>query len=321
MPKTKHMKQRKVDVPALYTLLSYRRAHNSAGEKQYILDHIQPLNPRVIATPADEVMAFFVYVGKSNLLFTSHLDTVHMNVPAIWQDIVLENGLYKKEDKQPLGADDAAGNWLMFNMIHHRVPGVYAFFRGEERGGIGSTYCASHRKDLFEGIDAAIAFDRRGTSSVITHQGGSRGCSDEFGLSLASILQLGHTLDPNGIYTDTAEFFGLVTNCTNLSVGYENEHSKKETLNKDYIEALRDSLLECDWSKLDFTAPKPEIFEHRSGMYGSTAMVPSYRLFEPQDDIVPLDIADYLFDYADRLPRDLRDHALELSQEIYQRFE
>jgi hypothetical protein len=312
-------KRRSHHLPALYKLLSYRRAHNSVGEKQYVLEQIQPLQPRLIATPENEVMAFFVYVGKSNIMFTSHVDTVHMNVAHVFQDVVLKDGLYCKEDSQPLGADDAAGNWLMFNMIANRIPGVYAFFRGEERGGIGSSFCAKHRLDLFEGIECAIAFDRRGTQSIITHQGRGRGCSDEFGMSLAHILNMGHKLDPTGIYTDTAEFFDIVPNCTNISVGYENEHSKKETLNKAHIEALRDALLVANWKGLDFTPPIPDPVTPDIRGYMDFG-IPDH-LFEPINTIGPTDIADYVFDHCECLPRDLRDKALELSQRIYKRFE
>ena len=313
-------KKNKHNVPALYKLLSYRRAHNSPGEKQYVKEHIQPFQPRLIATDTNEVMAFFVYVGNSNIMFTSHVDTVHMNVAHVFQDVVLNSNLYCKEDNQPLGADDAAGNWLMFNMIHNRIPGVYAFFRGEERGGIGSSWCAKNRKDLFEGIKCAIAFDRRGTESVITHQGRGRGCSDEFGMSLADILKMGHKLDPTGIYTDTAEFFEIVPNCTNISVGYENEHTKKETLNKGYIEALRDAVLAANWGQLDHTPPIPDpiiVPESRGYMdFGYPT-----RLFEDSEPMDAVDIADLLFDHCEVLPLDLRDSALELAQKIYKRFE
>jgi hypothetical protein len=317
---TKTMSKKNKHGPApLYKLLSYRRAHNSPGEKQYVAEHVQPFQPHIIATESNEMMAFFVHVGKSDIMFTSHVDTVHMNMANVFQDVVLNGNLYCKEDNQPLGADDAAGNWLMFNMIQHRVPGIYAFFRGEERGGIGSSYCAKHRKDLFEGVKAAIAFDRRGTQSIITHQGRGRGCSDEFGMSLADVLKMGHQLDPTGIYTDTAEFFEIVPNCTNISVGYENEHTKKETLNKAYIEALRDALLVANWGQLDHTPPIPDPItpEIRGYMdFGTPA-----RLFEDTDVLDAVDIADLLFDHCEVLPRDLRDSALELSQKIYKRFE
>jgi hypothetical protein len=137
---------------------------------------------------------------------------------------------------------------------------------------------------------------------------------------------MGHVLDDTGIYTDTAEFFHLVPNCTNISVGYQNEHTKKETLNKMYIEALRDSLIAADWTQLDFTPPKPDPVVPALTKYADT----DYRLFEanqrslfekPDLDVGPLQIADFLYDYSDRLPQDLRDRALKLAQKIYKRFE
>lgn len=311
------------DVPALLRLLSYRRAHNSVGERQYIQDFILPLQPAIITSVSDEVMAFFVYVGKSEIMFTSHTDTVHMNHTEVHQEVFFKDGLFCKEDNQPLGADDAAGNWLMFNMISYGVPGIYAFFRGEERGGIGSSYCAKHRPDLFDSVKCAIAFDRRGTQSIITHQGAGRGCSDEFGKSLASILKMGHQLDPTGIYTDTAEFFEIVPNCTNISVGYNNEHTKKETLNKKYIELLRDQLIMADWSKLDHTKPVPDQIDFSSYGVSSVPLFGSSRpIFEtPELEVDALQYADFMFDYADTLPPDLRERALKLAQRIYKRFE
>ena len=319
---------------ALKQMLSYRRAHNSPGEKQYIQEFILPLNPELITTDDGEVMAFFVRVGQSPIMFTSHTDTVHMTSDKVWQDVLFKDGCYYKEDNQPLGADDAAGNYLMIEMIKAKVPGIYAFFRGEERGGIGSTWCAKHRPELFNGVLAAIAFDRRGTTSVITHQAATRGCSDEFGDSLARLLGNGYRLDRSGIYTDTAEFFHLVPNCTNISVGYEKEHSKFETLDAVHIAYLVGVLITADWSTLDHTPPQPEIDSPlarlspwqmddyelgQGGLFGNPREIGLNKL--EKMDVTPLNIADFLFDYADRLPRDLRDKALKLSQIIYKRFE
>jgi hypothetical protein len=130
---------------------------------------------------------------------------------------------------------------------------------------------------------------------------------------------MGHKLDPTGIYTDTAEFFEIVPNCTNISVGYENEHTKKETLNKSYIEALRDSLLAANWGQLDHTPPIPDPIVTDSRGYMDFG-VPT-RLFEDSEPMDAVDIADILFDHCEVLPRDLRDSALGLAQKIYKRFE
>lgn len=314
----------KFSVPDLKELMSYRRAHNSAGEKEYIKRFIMPLKPKIISTAQMEPMAFFVYVGTSNIMFTSHVDTVHMKTDVVRQKVLFKDGLYCKGDNQPLGADDAAGNWLMFNMIKAGVPGVYAFFRGEERGGIGSSYCAEHRKDLFKDVKCAIAFDRRGCNSIITHQGGQRGCSEEFGKSLADVIGMTHSNDSTGVYTDTKEFFDLVDNCTNVSVGYNNEHSKNETLIKAYIEILRDKLIAADWSKLDHTKPPfepPYVYKPFTPEKPATPVAKPSIFDKAQLEIGVLDVADFLFDNCQVLPTDLQRDALELAQKIYARFE
>jgi hypothetical protein len=214
----------------------------------------------------------------------------------------------------------------MLNMIHHGVPGIYAFFRGEERGGIGSTYCAKDVSHMFAGIKCAIAFDRKGTKSIITHQHGGRGCSDEFGKSLARVLNMNYELDTTGVYTDTAEFFDLIPNCTNVSVGYYNEHTKNEKLDKKHIETLRDSLLMADWSKLDFTPKKADPVHGYSGFRDTVDEMRNQgtrRLFEDYlPELTAGDIADLLFDHAETMPfTDLRDDCLALAQKIFKRIE
>jgi hypothetical protein len=315
----------KVPVPSLDRLLTYRRPHNSEGEKKYILEFIMPLKPHIISDK-EEPMAFFVYVGNSDIMFTSHTDTVHNRQdPSVFQKIKFDKGIWSKEDKQPLGADDAAGNWLMFNMINAGIPGIYAFFRGEERGGIGSTYCAKFQPHLFDDVKVAIAFDRRGTGSIITHQGMGRGCSDEFANSLAAILKMGHKCDDTGVYTDTAEFFDLVTNCTNISVGYECEHTPKETLNRGYIEALKNALIRADWSKLNHTVPTPDpisrIGSIRSPLFDSKSPFEDIGSSANSFVMEPTDLADILFDYGKLLNHELHIEALALAQKIYKRYE
>lgn len=327
--------------PALYKMLTYRRPHNSAGEREFIKDFIMPLRPEIIsddspiAGKASSVpMAFLVTINTPGrdlpppIMFTSHVDTVHAPLAATRQQVILKDGFYQKNDNQPLGADDAAGVWLMLNMIHNQVPGVYAFFRGEERGGIGSTYCAKDRAQVFRGLEAAIAFDRKGTQSIITHQHGGRGCSDEFGRSLARLMKMDYKLDSTGVYTDTAEFFDLIPNCTNMSVGYYNEHTKNEKLDKRHIEVMRDKLIAADWSALDFTPKKPDpVFPHWSTQNAVDGFREqgSKRLFEEyagiDGQLSAGDLADIMFDQAEGLPTDLRDEVLALAQKIYKRIE
>jgi hypothetical protein len=65
-----------------------------------------------------------------------------------------------------------------------------------------------------------------------------RTCSDEFARSLADALDMRHECDDPGSFTDTANLAGIVRECTNVSVGYDFEHSNEETLDADYLERL-----------------------------------------------------------------------------------
>jgi hypothetical protein len=100
-----------------------------------------------------------------------------------------------------------------------------------------------------------VAFDRRGTWSVITHQFGGRCCSDEFGEALAAQLNMHnddfmYVTDDGGVFTDTANYTEIIPECTNLSVGYYDEHTDRERLDLAHLFALRDALLKVNWGAL-----------------------------------------------------------------------
>jgi Peptidase family M28 len=179
--------------------------------------------------------------GTSPVVFSAHMDTVHRHPgpQEIWGD--LEMQYLWKEDDEPLGADDGAGCWMLVELIRAGVPGMYIFHQGEECGGIGSRYIADNKGEkFFEGKSIAIAFDRRRTTSIITEMSAGRTCSDKFGEALGELLGMGHKLDRTGTFTDTANYRKLVEECTNISIGYDNEHTGRETLDFDYLFKLKD---------------------------------------------------------------------------------
>jgi len=200
---------------------------------------------------------YYKIIGKSTTMFTSHLDTA---------DRVISNTnlLIKKEDGDDiiytdgstiLGADDKAGVAAMLYMIHHKIPGVYYFFVGEERGGIGSNALAYefNKVDHIRGVTKCISFDRRNVHSIITFQMGQECCSNDFGNGLArelakSGIKMG--LDDGGVYTDSASFIDYIPECTNVSIGYMNEHTGRELQNISFLERLCPALLKVDWENL-----------------------------------------------------------------------
>ena len=185
-------------------------------------------------------------------LFVAHVDTVHREEGP--NKIRKTNGMWYAEGA-PLGADDGAGCAMLMHLLCSGVPGYYVFTQGEECGGIGAKFLANSYASLLTQFDRAIAFDRRNTYSVITHQGWGRCCSDEFGNALADALNasndsLMYMPDDTGVYTDTAEFVDLIPECTNISVGYDFEHSDREQLNIDHFIALSQAVLRVDWDGL-----------------------------------------------------------------------
>jgi hypothetical protein len=261
-------KRRRNDAPSaeekrIGEILSYRRPHDSDGELEFIMRFIMPLKPKLIeetirvqGEEMKDVHAFIVTIPHADgsaikRAFCAHTDSVHnRTISDKRQSIGFDaerHEFYVNNPKQRdcLGADDGAGCYVLFRLIEAKIPGMYVFFRGEERGGIGSTYVSEKRADLFTGIEYAIQFDRRGTHSIITEMMCGMTCSDEFGTALAEALGMGHKLDPTGTFTDTANLAEIVPECTNISVGYESEHSAAETLDTGYLLDLVDHCIQA----------------------------------------------------------------------------
>ena len=235
----------------LVSMLEYKRPHGSKTERKFINRFIKSL-PVKIST--DGYGNLFAVVGDNpDVMWCAHTDTVHttpgkqrVELSADGTHIYLPAG----ERSNCLGADNAAGVWMLRELILANVPGLYCFFRNEELGGLGSQYFASTHGDLLTGIKYAIAFDRRGTESIITWQVCGRSCSDAFAVALAKQLGMGHSPDDGGTFTDTASFVDIIPECTNVSVGFKNEHNAAEILNVSYLFALRDAMLNVSVSDL-----------------------------------------------------------------------
>lgn len=228
------------------TMLTYCRPAGSKTEKRFISNFITPLEME-----RDDLGNLYKRIGRAPILWSCHTDTVHLHKG--FQTIMIQDGVAKLADKESrcLGADDTAGVWLMMEMIRAKVEGLYIFHRAEEVGGRGSSYMARSAANMLKEYKFAVALDRRGTDDVITHQAAGRCCSDKFAKSLA--VQLGENYKPSddGIFTDTANYTDLIGECTNVSVGYHNEHRPTEVLDTTFLQSLRDRLCQLDVSKLD----------------------------------------------------------------------
>ncbi len=188
-------------------------------------------------------------------------DQKHAKANFVWGGIITkyEKGVHTYTPTT-LGADDKAGIFIMLKLIRAKIPGLYIFHVGEEIGGIGSADIAHRKPALVKGIERAIAFDRMDYFDIINRQRGGVCCSLKFANAFAKQLN-SLIVDPNklntkystaiGSFTDTANYIKLISECTNISVGYFNQHSSGECLDTLWLERiLTPALLKIDWEGL-----------------------------------------------------------------------
>lgn len=238
--------------------LNVRDTFISLVTETYPMGHEDELLPYI--TPGlkrDKFGNYYYIIGDSDTAFTCHLDTASRNKTNVnlvshqkdGQDFIIT------DKTSILGADDKAGVTILMYMIAKKIPGVYWFFYGEERGGQGSAKVANNFENykFMKGIKKMISFDRRNYHSVITQQMNLQCCSNEFADNLCKELNksgLKLNLDPTGVFTDSANFIDLIPECTNVSVGYFNEHTHDEMQNITFLEKLCKACVNVNWKGL-----------------------------------------------------------------------
>jgi len=222
----------------------------------------------------DKFGNYYKIIGKSETMFTSHLDTADRKKSkvTIRSKIVDGDEILCSDGTTILGADDKSGVSVMLYMIAHNIPGIYYFFIGEERGGIGSGKVSSVFESTLhlKGVKRCVSFDRRNYFSIITEQMCMECCSEEFAQALASQYNsngMQFRLDPTGIYTDSASFIEQIPECTNISVGYFDEHTTKERQNISFLIKLAEASIKVKWEELP-TAKKLGLDEDILERYG-----------------------------------------------------
>lgn len=246
-------------------MLSTKRPHEGSGEYNalgWLLLH----KPSYVSWHFDATGNLHMSNVKDKThrtLFVAHVDTVHYEDGI--NKIKMTDTVWYAQGSQ-LGADDGAGVAMLMHLMHAGVPGHYVFTRGEECGGVGAKALADDDRFLRR-FDRAIAFDRRGTTSVITHQGYGRCCSDAFAEALSSQLmahcdELMYMPDDTGVYTDTAEFTGLIPECTNISIGYQREHSHEEAQSILHLQALAEACMQIQWDELPTVRAPNEVEDY-----------------------------------------------------------
>ena len=260
----------------LCKILKMKRPHGSATEQAFCNQYLEP----IAGATKDGFGNYHVIVPhktQSNgklVLFSAHTDTVHANggeqtvlIDEVNGEAFIDSRGKKGKDGfgECLGADDGTGCWLLLNMIANGVPGYYIFHRAEECGGQGSKYIRDNWQKVMgkREFDIAIAFDRKGTDEIITHQKGRRCASDTAAAQIAEMFQkrgMLMRLSDRGSFTDTANYEHLIPECFNLAVGYDKQHGPNETQDLNFAEMMLDACLALDWNALK-AHRDPKVYE------------------------------------------------------------
>jgi hypothetical protein len=284
----------------LLSMLAYKRPHGSVTEASFIAKYIL-----ATGAVADSYGNLWLTVpcqdgAAPTILWSSHTDTVHRD--SGYQKVFYGDGQAFTEVSNCLGADCTTGVWIMLQMIRANVPGLYVFHRAEEIGGLGSMHAIKHERKRLAGITHAIAFDRRGYSDVITHQG-ARTCSDAFATDLAARLNsaneyFAYATDDSGVFTDTANYTDDIAECTNLSVGYFKQHTGLEYQDVGFACDLADAMCSVDWSGLTVS--------RKAGEYDPEGY--GYSRFAAWSNYTPKKATGGNTFYSRTAPRDLEDY-------------
>ena len=274
--------------PLLFDLLTQTSPHGSEENIRKIilgwLERHGSSNPWLV----DEVGNLMITVGdttKHRTMFSCHMDTVHRKEEKnlLWLSSVgyvyatSNEKDHEKRTKAILGADDKVGCYLMARMIAEHIPGWYVFHVGEEHGGVGSAALVkSHEVEIDGKFDRCIALDRKGHSNIITKQAAGVCCSDKFASALAKELKdkskamyVNFKGDPTGTFTDSSNYRKLIPECTNLSVGYFDQHSRDETFDLTWVEnILLPTLLKVDWYTLPVERDHKKVETYKSSYGG-----------------------------------------------------
>lgn len=204
----------------------------------------------------DSIGNYYYTIGKSETLFTSHLDTSCVDKVKVKH--VIEGDIIKTDGSTILGGDNKAGCTVLFYLIEKRIPGTYYFFIGEEMSvhknyPYGSLLAIEEKPDFFNKFKRIISFDRKEKGQLITRQLGRNCCSPEFAEALIdefSKYGIKYEKDTTGYYTDSAFFGSLIPEIVNLSIGVWNEHTNNEYVDIKYVENVAKASSKVNWESL-----------------------------------------------------------------------
>jgi len=176
-------------------------------------------------TPHTVTKDYIITQNEGTLpLICVHTDIVG-NVPPTKSQIVKKGKVLSVKGARVLGADDRAGVFIALNLLS-RDDFNFAFFAQEEAGCKGSSQF-TFTEDLYQyscfiGLDRA---SRGGMQNIAKYDYDNQELMDLFDYPESS----GSVCDAS-VLSENSDIA-----CVNLSVGYDNEHTNRETLDLDLM--------------------------------------------------------------------------------------
>lgn len=161
----------------------------------------------------------FIYVDRGHpTCLVAHVDTVRgrdrIDLRQKHSVITNRHGI--------LGADDRAGVYALFALEHTGVNLLFTNY--EESGGKGAVSAANRLE--FTGVNLFIELDRRGCNEYVYY-------SWRLPKATKQYIESYGFIEDYGSYSDIAEFEQFGIPAVNLSIGYYNQHTTRESLHID----------------------------------------------------------------------------------------
>lgn len=180
---------------------------------------------QLIKSKYDNVIAtkdYIIAIGDIPIALVAHMDTV-FKFPV--SDLYYDQRKGVLWSPEGLGADDRAGIFAIIKILQDSLRPSVILTTGEEDGGVGAcAICDKYPECPIPGLKYMIQLDRRGTNDCVFY--------DCYCPEFVDYVESFGFCERWGSFTDISFLMPQwQTVGVNLSVGYEDEHSKQEILN------------------------------------------------------------------------------------------
>lgn len=210
----------------------------------------------------------YIYaIGDIPIGLVAHLDTV-FTTPVV--DLYYDNQKKVFWSPEGLGADDRAGVYAILDIIQSGLRPHIILTTDEEKGCIGAGIL-SKEKNPFPELKYLIQLDRRNTNDCVFYD-----CNTK---DFIKYIESFGFIEAYGTFSDISMLCPAWEVCgVNLSVGYQNEHTRYENLN---IKALEDTIKKV---KNMLNAKDIPTFEYEEEPYANWYNSTYYPWAYPSDD-------------------------------------